>query len=261
MARQGRNDVQTRQHAAVKNVLLLKAGEAAEHVRLAVGDYEQWFLTTIGLKGYRFDILPVHRNAPLPPDARAYDAVMMTGSPLSVTRLEPWMERVSDFMVDVAEKGTPVLGVCFGHQLLARAYGGEVARNPMGRETGTVEVRLTDAGRGDALFDGVPDVFAAQATHEDIVTQVPGDARVLAGNDNTAAQALAFRAKVRGVQFHPEAAPEALRAVIHARREGLEREAVARGVTPGEHVPRLLAGLAPTPAGRQILMNFLERFT
>lgn len=261
MARQGRNDVQTRQPAVVKNVLLLKAGEAAESVRLSVGDYEQWFLGTIGLEGHRFDILPVHRDAPLPRDAHAYDAVMMTGSPLSVTRLEPWMERVADFMVEAGEKGTPVLGVCFGHQLLARAYGGQVARNPLGRETGTVEVRLTDAGRRDALFDGVPEVFAAQATHEDIVAQVPEGATVLAGNANTAAQALAFRPNVRGVQFHPEAAPDALRAVINARREGLEQEAVARGIPPGAQVPRLLAGLAPTPAGRQILMNFLERFT
>ncbi len=261
MARQGRNDVQTRQPAAVKNVLLLKAGEAAVSVRLSVGDYEQWFLRTIGLEGHRFDILPVHRDAPLPRDARAYDAVMMTGSPLSVTKLEPWMERAADFMLSAAEAGTPVLGVCFGHQLLAHAYGGQVARNPRGRETGTVQVRLTEEGRRDALFDGVPELFATQATHEDIVTCMPEGARVLAGNDNTATQALAFRPKVRGVQFHPEAGPDALRAVIDARREGLEKEALARGRAPGEEVPRLLAGLAPTPFGRRILMNFLERFT
>ncbi|MCE9667533.1 glutamine amidotransferase [Myxococcus stipitatus] len=250
-----------RQPSRVKNVLLLKAGDAAEHVRRSVGDYEQWFLRTIGLSGYRFDILPVHRDAPLPPDASGYDAVLMTGSPLSVTQLAPWMTRAADFMLTAAERGRPVLGVCFGHQLLARAYGGHVARNPEGRETGTVTVSLTDAGRADALFDGVPEHFEAQATHEDVVIQVPEGARVLAGNRNTAAQALAFRANVRGVQFHPEAPPEALRAVIEARCEGLEAEAVSRGERPGQCVPRLLSGLRPTPAGPRILLNFLERFT
>jgi GMP synthase (glutamine-hydrolysing) len=250
-----------RQPAAVKNVLLLKAGDAAPSVRLSVGDYERWFLQTIGLSGYRFDILPAHRNAPLPPSAEGYDAVMMTGSPLSVTRLEPWMERAAAFMVEAGERGTPVLGVCFGQQLLAHAYGGRVARNPQGRETGTVEVTLTEDGRKDALFDGLPGRFAVQATHEDFVSQLPEGTRVLAGNANTAAQALAFRKKVRGVQFHPEAPTDAMRAVILARQEGLERDAVARGAAPGEKVPRLLAGLTPTPAGRQILVNFLERYT
>ncbi|MFP2961799.1 glutamine amidotransferase [Myxococcus sp. 1LA] len=250
-----------RQPAAVKNVLLLKAGDAAQSVRVSVGDYDRWFLQTIGLSGYRFDIVPVHQGAPLPTRADRYDAVMMTGSPLSVTALAPWMERAADFMVEAGERGTPVLGVCFGQQLLAHTYGGRVSRNPQGRETGSIEVTLTEAGREDPLFDGVPERFTAQATHEDIVSHVPEGARVLAGNANTAAQALAFRPKVRGVQFHPEAGVDAIRAVIEARRDGLEQAAVARGAAPGEHVRQLLAGLTPSPAGRRILLNFLERFS
>jgi GMP synthase (glutamine-hydrolysing) len=250
-----------RQPAAVKNVLLLKAGDAAQSVRLSVGDYERWFLQTIGLSGYHFDIVHVHREAPLPTNAKGYDAVMMTGSPSSVTQLAPWMERAAAFMVEAGEQGTPVLGVCFGQQLLAHAYGGRVSRNSRGRETGTVEVALTEEGRKDALFDGLPERFAVQATHEDIVSQLPEGTRVLAGNANTSTQALAFRPNVRGVQFHPEAPTDAMRALILARAEGLERDAVARGAVPGERVPQLLAGIAPTPAGRQILVNFLERFT
>jgi len=245
----------------MKNVLLLKAGETAASVRLAVGDYERWFLETVGLDGYRFDIVPAYQGAKLPDDPRAYDAVMMTGSPLSVTQLQPWMQRAGEYMADAAERGVPVLGVCFGHQLLAHTYGGRVVRNPLGREMGTVEVALTEAGRADALFEGLPERFAVQTTHEDIVEPLPGAARVLAGNANTAAQAVAFRRNVRGVQFHPEAQPEAMRAMIHARAERLEEEAVARGQPRGECVNRLLAGLAPSPAGRRILMNFLERFT
>lgn len=245
----------------MKNVLLLKAGETAPSVRLSVGDYEQWFLQTLGLEGYRFDIVPVCQGARPPADATAYDAVMMTGSPLSVTQLAPWMERAAECMLKAASRGVPVLGVCFGHQLLAHAYGGRVVRNRNGREIGTVEVTLTEAGRRDALFDGLPERFSVQATHEDIVEPAHDGARVLASNANTVAQAVAFRENVRGVQFHPELQPEAMRAVIQARAERLEAEAVARGVARGERVPRLLAGLAPTPAGRRILQNFLQRFT
>ncbi|WP_224244302.1 glutamine amidotransferase [Hyalangium gracile] len=245
----------------MKNVLLLKAGEAAASVRLSVGDYDRWFLQTLGLSGYRFDILHAHQGAKLPGDATGYDAVMMTGSPLSVTRLEPWMERAAALMVDAAERNIPVLGVCFGHQLLAHAYGGCVVRNPLGREIGTVQVELTPSGQADPLFQGMPSSVAVQATHEDIVPEPPEGTVVLAGNANTAVQALAFRPCSRGVQFHPEVQPDAMRALIQARAERLEAEATARGVPPGERVPRLLAGITPTPYGRQILVNFLEYFT
>jgi GMP synthase (glutamine-hydrolysing) len=240
---------------------LLKAGEAAASVRLSVGDYDRWFLQTVGLSGYRFDVVPAHQGAKLPEDMAGYDAVMMTGSPLSVTRLEPWMERAAHLMVDAAEKGIPVLGVCFGHQLLAHAYGGRVVRNPLGREIGTIQVDLTESGQADPLFRGLPPRLAVQATHEDIVPEPPEGTVVLAGNANTAVQALAFRPCARGVQFHPEVQPEAMRALINARAERLESEATSRGQPPGERVPRLLAGIAPTPNGRQILVNFLEHFT
>lgn len=245
----------------MKNVLLMKAGETAASVRLAVGDYERWFLETVGLDGHRFDIVPAYQGVKLPEEPRAYDAVMMTGSPLSVTQLEPWMRQAGEYMAEAAERGVPVLGVCFGHQLLAHTYGGRVTRSQHGREIGTVEVALTDAGRADPLFEGLPERFSVQATHEDFVETVPHGARVLAGNAHTGTQAVAYRGNVRGVQFHPETPPVAMRAMIECRAEGLEAEAVARGLPRGERVTRLLAGLAPSPAGRRILMNFLERFT
>ena len=251
----------TRQPAPMKNVLLLKAGDAATSVQLSVGDYERWFLQTIGLSGQRFDILPVHKGAPLPKDAKGYDAVMMTGSPLSVTQREPWMERAGAFMVEAGEQGIPVLGVCFGQQLLAEQYGGKVTRNPQGRETGTVEVTLSPEGRADPLFAGLPERFAVQATHEDIVSRLPEGATVLAGNANTAYQALAFRPNVRGVQFHPEMPTDAMRAVILAREEKLDALAQEKGVPSGEFVPRLLSGITPTPLAHRVLLNFLEHFT
>ncbi|MBN8466026.1 glutamine amidotransferase [Corallococcus exiguus] len=251
----------TRQPAPMKNVLLLKAGDAATSVQLSVGDYERWFLQTIGLSGQRFDILPVHKGAPLPKDAKGYDAVMMTGSPLSVTQREPWMERAGAFMVEAGEQGIPVLGVCFGQQLLAEAYGGKVTRNPNGRETGTVEVTLSPEGRADPLFTGLPERFAVQETHEDIVSRLPEGATVLAGNANTANQALAFRPNVRGVQFHPEMPTDAMRAVILAREDKLESLGRDQGIPEGEYVPRLLSGIAPTPHAHRVLMNFLEHFT
>ena len=245
----------------MKNVLLLKAGDAARPVQLSVGDYEHWFVESLGHERYRFDIRHVHRGAPLPADATGYDAVMMTGSPMSVTRLEPWMVRAGEFMMNAADRGTPGLAVCFGHQLLAHLHGARVVRNHQGREMGHVEVRLSPEGREDPLFDGLPERITVYTTHEDIVEHAPEGTTVLAGNANTSVQALAFGPRMRGVQFHPEVHPAAMRALILARAEGLEAEALSRGMSPGQRVSALLAGIAPSPAGGRILQNFLERFT
>src|SRR5207248_8736486 len=102
-------------------------------------------------------------------------------------------------------RGLPVLGVCFGHQLLARAAGGDVVQNPRGREIGTVRVPLTEAGCKDPLFSWASGAeIEVQATHVNAVDHLPCGATVLASNENTAAQAFRLSETVAGVQFHPE---------------------------------------------------------
>lgn len=256
----GRERSPRRQPTGARNVLLLKAGDAAASVRLGAGDYDRWFIETLGLTDYRFVTVPAHLGAGLPADAGVYDAILVTGSPLSVTQPQPWMVQLAHYLREAAERRVPILGVCFGHQLLAHAYGARVVRNVRGREVGTVQVELTSEGREDPLFQGLPTSFAVQATHEDIVEAPPAGSRVLAFNANTALQALAFRPHVRGVQFHPELSPAALGALVGARAQRLEEEALALGLPPGERVPRILAGLTPTPAGPHILRNFLRHF-
>ncbi len=244
-----------RQHTAMKNVLLIKAGEAALAQRLRIGDYDRWFLEAIG-SGWRMRVCTPYSGEPLP-ELRGFDAVMMTGSPLSVTEAAEWMRRSGDYLREAGERGVPVLGVCFGHQLLSVAYGGRVIRGPSGREIGTVEMALSDEGARDFLFRGIPRTFAVQATHEDLVPELPPGAALLARNTHTPVQAMAFGARVRGVQFHPELSPEGMRAVIECKQEKLEAEGVSAGLAPGERVRGLLAGIRPTPCGRKILENFL----
>lgn len=242
-----------------KSVLMIKAGEAAESIRTEVGDYDRWFQVALGGEGLaRFDIVRPYAGQALPRDVRAYDAVLMTGSPLSATRPEPWMRAAGDYLLDAAEKRVPVLGVCFGHQVLGMALGVDVVRNPAGREIGTVEVALTADGLEDPLFDGVPARLPTQTTHEDIVPEVPRGARLLAGNEASAVQALAMGRYLRGVQFHPELSAEGVKSVIRSREEKIDREGEAAGERG--RARRLLDGVRPSPYGRRILENFLTRF-
>lgn len=256
----GRDAPRGRQRGARRNVLLLKAGVAAPSVRLRVGDYDRWFLVSLGHEEVRWTVVSAHAGEPLPRDARAFDAILVTGSPQSVTAPEPWALAAAEYLLTAAERKVPVLGVCFGHQLLGMAYGGRVARNPLGREIGTVPVALTPEGQKDPLFEGLAPHFLAQTTHEDHVERVPAGATLLATNAHSTVQALAFGPHVRGVQFHPELEPESMRVLIESRADGLEAAAPSLGLQPGERVPRLLAGIQPTRSGRRILQNFLTHF-
>jgi GMP synthase (glutamine-hydrolysing) len=242
-----------------KQILLLKAGDAPEPVRLSHGDYHRWFDLALTSCGVSLHVVEAHRGETLP-DPTEYDALIVTGSPLSVTQPAEWMRRAADLMRDAAERGVSVLGVCFGHQLLGLAYGSRVILNPKGREIGSVEVDLTPAGRSDPLFEGLPDRIWFQTTHEDVVEHPPDQASILASNANTQIQAMALGSSVRGVQFHPELAPDAMGATIRSRAPKLEAEAKHRGGPSGERVRSLLAGIRPTPAGRRLLQNFLKNF-
>jgi GMP synthase (glutamine-hydrolysing) len=243
------NSADFRQRARQMRVLLLKAGDAANAVRVAHGDYERWFIQAIGRAGVQFDVALAHVGQRLP-RARDYQAVIMTGSPHSVTAPTAWMREAGAWLRDAGERGTAVLGVCFGHQLLAHAYGTRVIRNPKGRELGTVEVPLSAAGRRDPLFAGLPATLTVQATHEDIVSALPASATLLAGNDACAVQAFAIGPRIRAIQFHPEVQPAAMLALIRSRA----------GQLPPERLRTLLSGVRPTPHGARILKNFLDSF-
>jgi len=241
-------------------VLLLKCGSASDAVRLAQGDYDRWFLRTLAPTGVRVQVIEAHAGAPLPARAGGADAIVATGSPRSVAERAPWMARAGVWLRDQAAGGVPVLGVCFGHQLLAEAYGGAVGRNPLGREIGTVRCALTRAGREDPLFAGVPSDFDVQATHEDEVRALPPGAELLATNAWSRVQAFRIGRNVRAVQFHPEMDGAATAAVAAARVAGIAEEAQARGDDPHGRVRAVLAGIRGSPWGERILRNFVERF-
>jgi GMP synthase (glutamine-hydrolysing) len=243
-----------------RRVLILKAGTAAPSVRMAAGDYDRWFLLALGLEGQRFRVIQADQGERLPAQARDYDAILITGSPSSVTELSPWMLRACDFLRHAADRRVPILGVCFGHQLLAHAYGARVQRSRLGREIGTVTCVLTPEGREDPLFEGVPVRFEVQATHEDVVEDAPPAMEILASNAHTRNQALRVGRTVRAVQFHPEVDAPIMRALIEARTEKIEAEAVARGEDPRARLRALYAGIRPTPFGKRILENFLHHF-
>lgn len=228
--------------------VVLKAGTTLAELRARRGDYEDWIVAGLGVPRGRVRVVAVHEGAALPaPGAPA--AVVVTGSPAMVSEREPWSEQAAAWLRDAAHAGTPLLGICYGHQLLAHALGGRVGANPRGREMGTVEVALRPEARADPLLGALGSPLLVQVTHLESVLELPPGARLLASSAADPHQAFAWGECVWGVQFHPEFDAEVMRAYLEARRpllraEGIDPEPLERGVSESPHGERLLRRFA-----------------
>jgi GMP synthase (glutamine-hydrolysing) len=245
-----------------RRILLFKTGRTDGQLRKDVGDYEQWFGRAFG------DRVELHvHDAVLDPagaraNVRGMDGMVITGSPLSLVAPEPWMHEAAETVRTAGAAGVPTLGVCFGHQLVAFAYGARVRMNPNGWEVGTREVDLTDDGERDPLFAGLPRRVRVNQSHRDEIWELASamtHIRRLAGSAHTETQAIAVGEHVRGVQFHPEMSGQVVRRIIEHRRPILEEDLVCRGRCRS-HLGRWVEDTADTPHGERVLRHFVERF-
>lgn len=203
-------------------VVILKTGSTYPGLKEQFGDFEEWFVR--GLSP-RLDITVINTVAgELPGDPTDWDGVVVTGSPAMVSDREPWSENAALWLTRVVDKAVPLLGVCYGHQLLAHALGGEVGYHPGGRESGTHRVELLNSAKDDPLFRGMPDSFRAQLTHKQTVLSLPQGAVLLGRNEFEPHQAFRVGKYAWGVQFHPEFTDAIMRAYLGVQAPDLERE-------------------------------------
>lgn len=228
--------------------VILKTGSSFAELRTRLGDFEAWFARNIGWPLDRFEVIDALAGDPLP-DPSTVDPVIVTGSAKSVHHKEPWSVRAGEWLGDVVRAEVPVLGVCYGHQLLGDVFGGDVGPNPNRREIGVCEVEITVE---HPLFWGLPSRLPVFQTHTDAVNRAPDGARILAGNGNTPVQAMQLGSAV-SVQWHPEFSAEVMRFYIEARADLIDAESGAGTAR------RLLDEVVELGAGAVILRNFLER--
>ncbi len=181
-------------------------------------------------------------------------AVIISGSPRDAWVDDPRNDRVMEVIDSCRTAGKPLLGVCFGHQLLGRALGAPVGRHPAGYELGNVAVNLTDDGVKCPLFAGLPRRLDVIESHQDVVLELPQGARLLATGEHTAVQAFDFAGHLLGVQFHPEMDPAVLQFVWGEPRRALWRPKLSFDLDAR------LAGLHPTPDAAQIISNFVNHY-
>lgn len=231
-----------------KPILIVQTGDPVPSVESRRGPFAKMIRDTIGpLWEGEYAVTDARKDEPPPP--ADFAAIVITGSSANVPTREPWMLRTEAWLRAVVPTGLPTFGICFGHQILAQALGGEVVRNPRGREIGTKKITR----RAHApIFDGLPDELHANVTHLDTVSRLPPGATSLAFSPLEDHHAIRFSETCYGVQFHPEIDGDIMRGYIEMRREillaeGLDADALHRDARDAD-------------AGAETLRNFVRYF-
>jgi GMP synthase (glutamine-hydrolysing) len=234
----------------VSDVLIVMAGNTLAEIAARRGDFESWIAAGLGVPAARARVVRAFAGEALP-RPEELGGVVVTGSSAMVSEREDWSEKTAAWLASAVAEATPVLGICYGHQLLAHALGGRVASNPRGREIGSVDVTLTREAAEDALLGGGPAAFRAQTSHLESVLELPPGAIRLATTDLDPNHAFRIGPSAWGVQFHPEFDAEITRGYLRARREVIRSE--------GLDVDRLIAGVGPAPHATAVLQRFARQ--
>lgn len=228
-------------------LLLVQMGHPPLDIRQAVGEQPQWFHDALG------DVDPVTVVCPFEgealPAVGTFSGAVITGSWAMVTDHEEWSERTAEWAREVIEAGVPVLGVCYGHQLMAYALGGSVDYHPQGSEVGQIAVTLNDAAQHDPLLSGLPNSFDTFLSHEQSVLALPKGAVVLGASSHDPHQIVRYSPTAFSVQFHPEFSAPVMNKIITSRSE--------RVAMKGKDRDALLAKVSDTPESRAILQRFV----
>lgn len=179
------------------------------------------------------------------------DAAIIGGSRYSVFEPMPHLAELVALVREAKIRHLPMLGVCFGAQLIAHAFGGEVIRDDAHEEYGTFDMRCAEDAWTDMLFADIPDVFPAQCAHHDRIAKLPPAAMLLASSARCGVQAFVMPGNdIYGFQFHPERSRADFVRVI-------ERKAMdsAGGTALGS----VRQSLRETPDAESLIAKFIDR--
>lgn len=191
---------------------ILQTGLAPDALR-DKGDYPDMFARLLAGNGFTFQTFRVVEGE-FPADVHDCDGWLITGSRHGAYEDHPWIPTLEDFIRRAFAARVPVVGICFGHQIVAQAMGGKVEKYAKGWAVGAT----------DYDFGGTK--MRLNAWHQDQVTEVPASAKVIATNDFCANAALLYDDRALTVQAHPEFLPEFVDGLMKTRGKGVVPDAL-----------------------------------
>lgn len=177
--------------------------------------------------GHKLKIVRPDKNDPMPPDLDDVDGIVALGGPQNVDENQsaggsrwPWMSKEMDLIRQAHGRQMPIVGICLGHQMLAAALGGEVARAAQA-EHGFIDVTLSPGGHTDPILAGIRWTFPAFQTHGREVTKAPPGAQILASSKACKVQAFRIGLRSYGFQWHFESDRAGVDAFLKSGASGL----------------------------------------
>ena len=225
----------------MKNVIIIDCGPTIEEVYKGFGCAPDWIIEILKNKECKFKLIKSYERETV--EYTEGDAWIITGSPQSAYDELDWMLDMEEKIRNAQNHNKPVLGICFGHQLIAKSFGGRVELNPKGWELGAYPIELTESGLKSRILSGFNNHAIVYQSHGDCVTILPENAVELARN-NKGNQAFSIHEKMYGVQFHPEFSWDIIKKYVSVRS--------ASGIIVDD------PSVAESNQGQAVLYNFID---
>lgn len=207
------------------HIRILETGAPPESLKSQFGDYRAMFERLLGPDGpdFSFSSSAAFEGAPPPPLAE-FDGLLISGSPAGVYEGHAWIKPAEDLVRRAAAAGKPVVGICFGHQLMAQAFGGQVEKSHKGWGVGVHAYNVI----GDAPWMAPRQLrVACMAFHQDQVVAPPEGAETIAASEFCPHAILKYaQGPAISFQSHPEFTHEYAEALLRMRRDRVPAERV-----------------------------------
>jgi GMP synthase-like glutamine amidotransferase len=197
---------------------ILQTGLSPDQLMDEMGDYPDMFQRLLAGHGFTFKTWRVLEGE-FPPDVKAADGWLITGSKFGAYEDHPWIPPLEDFIRASYAAHVPMVGICFGHQIIAQAMGGRVEKFTKGWAVGATD------------YDFGGKTVRLNAWHQDQVVEKPDAAEVVGSNDFCANAALLYDDRAFTVQPHPEFKPAFVDGLMKTRGKGLVPDGLLEAAT------------------------------